>query len=143
MRDAICQDLTWFGINLDAAKNQAAKGEARIDAANSRVQLWIMPTNEELVVARQTKALLEQSAGNLIQGNFVGSDVTGEIALGNDPTGTYDAARRALAAQIQERAFEVVPYVPLGQWWPMTAYRKSLKGVLIAPAEFMWNIEKG
>lgn len=53
-----------------------------------------------------------------------------------------EAARKALAAKIQARAFEVVPYVPLGRWWPMTAYRKSLKGVLIAPAEFMWNIEK-
>ena len=53
-----------------------------------------------------------------------------------------EAARRALAAKIQARAFEVVPYVPLGQWWPITAYRKSLKGVQIAPAEFMWNIEK-
>jgi peptide/nickel transport system substrate-binding protein len=52
------------------------------------------------------------------------------------------AQRKALAAQIQQRAFEVVPYVPLGQWWPMTAYRKTLKGVSIAPVEFMWNIEK-
>ena len=58
MRDAICQDLSWFGIHLDPAKNLAAKGEARIDAANSRVQLWIMPTNEELIVARQSRDLL-------------------------------------------------------------------------------------
>jgi acetate kinase len=55
MREAICKDLTWFGIQLDDAKNKAAKGEARIDAPNSRVQLWIMPTNEELIVARQTR----------------------------------------------------------------------------------------
>ncbi len=58
MRDAICQDLGWFGIHLDGDKNKSAKGEARIDAANSRVQLWIMPTNEELIVARQTAAAL-------------------------------------------------------------------------------------
>jgi acetate kinase len=55
MREAVCQDLAWFGIHLDAAKNKTAKGEVRIDAPNSRVQLWIMPTNEELIVARQTK----------------------------------------------------------------------------------------
>ena len=58
MRQAVCRDLEWFGIRLDAAKNATAKGEARLDAADSRVQVWIMPTNEELVVARQTKELL-------------------------------------------------------------------------------------
>jgi acetate kinase len=58
MRAAICADLGWFGIALDPAKNTSAKGEAAIHAAQSRVQLWIMPTNEELVVARQARALL-------------------------------------------------------------------------------------
>lgn len=60
MREAICRDLDWFGIRLDAARNAAAKGEARIDAPNSRVQVWIMPTNEELIVARQTRDFLSQ-----------------------------------------------------------------------------------
>jgi acetate kinase len=59
MREAICTDLDWFGIRMDRRKNDAAKGEVAIHAADSRVQLWIMPTNEELVVARQAKALLE------------------------------------------------------------------------------------
>jgi acetate kinase len=59
MRAAICRQLTWFDIQLDAAKNQTAKGEARIDAPGSRVQLWIMPTNEELVVARQSRDCLQ------------------------------------------------------------------------------------
>jgi acetate kinase len=58
MRQRICAGLDWFGISLDDAKNRNAKGEARIDATGSRVQLWIMPTNEELIVARQTKQLL-------------------------------------------------------------------------------------
>ena len=51
MREAICANLDWFGIRLDADKNRSAKGEARIDGATGRVQLWIMPTNEELIVA--------------------------------------------------------------------------------------------
>jgi acetate kinase len=59
MRDAVCKDLNWFGIRLDPLKNENAKGEMAIHAAGSRVQLWIMPTNEELVVARQAKAFLE------------------------------------------------------------------------------------
>ncbi len=59
MRHAICQNLDWFGIYLDPMKNEIAKGEARIDAPKSRVQLWIMPTNEELVVARQSRDALQ------------------------------------------------------------------------------------
>jgi acetate kinase len=58
MRSAICANLDWFGIRLDPQKNEAAKGEARIDAAGSRIQLWIMPTNEELIVARQSRECL-------------------------------------------------------------------------------------
>ena len=50
--------------------------------------------------------------------------------------------RKKLAAAIQERAFEVVPYLPTGQWKPKTAYRKNLKGVIQAPAFLMWNVEK-
>jgi acetate kinase len=60
MREAICANLDWFGISLDRHKNAAAKGETTIHSADSRVQLWIMPTNEELVVARQAKTLLEK-----------------------------------------------------------------------------------
>jgi peptide/nickel transport system substrate-binding protein len=52
------------------------------------------------------------------------------------------ADRKKIAAQIQERAFEVVPYIPTGQWKPVTAFRKNVKGVLQAPAFLMWNVEK-
>jgi acetate kinase len=60
MRLAVCANLDWFGIALDHQANCSARGEVRIDAAGSRVQLWTMPTNEELVVARQAKALLQE-----------------------------------------------------------------------------------
>jgi acetate kinase len=58
LRAAVCADLDWFGIHLDALRNAQAKGEAPIHSPESRVQLWIMPTNEELIVARQAKELL-------------------------------------------------------------------------------------
>jgi acetate kinase len=61
MREAICKDLDWFGIALNPLKNENAKGEAAIHAVDSRVQIWTMPTNEELIVARQTVAALEGS----------------------------------------------------------------------------------
>jgi peptide/nickel transport system substrate-binding protein len=50
--------------------------------------------------------------------------------------------RKKLAAAIQERAFEVVPYIPTGQWKPVTAYHKNLKGIIQAPPYLMWNVEK-
>ena len=59
MREAVCADLGWFGITLDPVRNQDAKGEIPIHSHGSRVQIWIMPTNEELIVARQAKGLLE------------------------------------------------------------------------------------
>lgn len=60
MRASICRNLDWFGIALDEVRNREAKGELPIHAGASRVQLWIMPTNEELIVARQTKELLSK-----------------------------------------------------------------------------------
>jgi peptide/nickel transport system substrate-binding protein len=50
--------------------------------------------------------------------------------------------RQEIAAKIQERAFETVPYVPTGQYAAKTAYRKNMKGVIAGPAFFMWNVEK-
>ena len=57
--------------------------------------------------------------------------------------GTSDSeVRQEIAVKIQQRAFETVPYVPTGQWSPVTAYRNNVKGIIIAPALFMWNVEK-
>lgn len=58
IREMVCANIGWFGIALDPAKNAAGKGEMALHAGNSRVQVWIMPTNEELIVARQAQELL-------------------------------------------------------------------------------------
>ncbi len=55
VRASVCERLESLGIVIDTGRNATARGETRIDASASRVQLWIMPTNEELVVARQCK----------------------------------------------------------------------------------------
>jgi acetate kinase len=61
IRQAICASLEGLGIILDAALNDAARGqEAVISTLDSRVKVMIIPTNEELVVARETKRLLEK-----------------------------------------------------------------------------------
>jgi len=59
VRAAVCGNLQAFGIVLDLAANAAARGEVRISHPTSPVSVWIVPTNEELIVARQAKALLE------------------------------------------------------------------------------------
>ena len=62
LRAAICANLGQFGIILDPEKNAATQAtETVISAANSRVKVMVIPTNEELVVARETKRLLENS----------------------------------------------------------------------------------
>ena len=59
VRSQVCSGLEELGVKLDAEANQSARGEAKISAADSRVEVWTVPTNEELIVARQTRQLLE------------------------------------------------------------------------------------
>ncbi len=60
IRAAVCADLDQLGILLDAAKNTGVRArEAAINAANSPVKILVIPANEELVVAREVKRLLE------------------------------------------------------------------------------------
>jgi acetate kinase len=56
VRARICQQATWLGVDLDASANAA--GNARISTANSRVTVWVIPTNEELMIAQHTLSLL-------------------------------------------------------------------------------------
>lgn len=60
IRQHVCENAADLGIILDAQKNAQGKGEYRIDAAGSRVELWVIPTNEEIVVARQTLTVLKR-----------------------------------------------------------------------------------
>jgi acetate kinase len=59
IRQAVCQGLEAFGIELDPARNAEARGETTLHGEQSRVQVWVLPTNEELVVARQTYEILK------------------------------------------------------------------------------------
>ncbi|MGA2796789.1 MAG: acetate/propionate family kinase [Thermoguttaceae bacterium] len=61
IRTAVLENLESFGIVLDPQINNSAKGEAKVSAETSKVQVWVMPTNEELIVARQAAEFL---AGN-------------------------------------------------------------------------------
>lgn len=59
MRKEICEYLGYLGIKLDEEKNQAAIGEVgEISTPDSKVKVFVIPTNEELAIARETKALV-------------------------------------------------------------------------------------
>jgi acetate kinase len=61
IRSGVCRNLDWFGIELDPALNASGPVERIVSTAGSRVQVWTVPTNEEIVVARQSREILEQS----------------------------------------------------------------------------------
>ena len=56
VRANVCKNMEWAGIVLDTVKNNGLPrgSESRISSTSSRTQIWVVPTNEEIVVARQT-----------------------------------------------------------------------------------------
>ncbi|NMC28105.1 MAG: acetate kinase [Syntrophomonadaceae bacterium] len=57
VRENICKDLDALGIKMDAAKNKVRGKEVDVAADDSKVRIFIIPTNEELVIARDTYGL--------------------------------------------------------------------------------------
>ena len=57
-RRRICENLKCFGVEIDEAKNHEFRDEGRISSQNSKVEVWVVPTNEELMIARDTKDLI-------------------------------------------------------------------------------------
>ena len=63
LREAICANLECVGIKLDLEKNRnVGSDEVEISAAGSAAKIWVIPTNEELIVARETRRLLENAS---------------------------------------------------------------------------------
>jgi len=63
IRHAVCEGLSELGIELDETLNSAADtGERAIHSPGSRVAVWVIPTNEELVVARAARDLLDHNS---------------------------------------------------------------------------------
>ena len=58
MRARICEGLEFLGVKLDPEKNNTRGKEAIISADDSKVTVWVIPTNEELVIAKDTAAIV-------------------------------------------------------------------------------------
>ena len=59
-RASVCEGLEFMGIKLDPEKNNIRGVEAEISAADSKVKVWVIPTNEELAIARDTLELVSK-----------------------------------------------------------------------------------
>ena len=60
MREGATDGLDYLGVKLDKELNAKVRGtETKISAPDSKVDVWVVPTDEEIVIARDTKALVE------------------------------------------------------------------------------------
>ncbi|KFZ40466.1 MAG: acetate/propionate family kinase [Thermoactinomyces vulgaris] len=60
IRERVCEGLTFLGVELDPALNaERSKKERRISTQRSKVDVLVIPTNEELMIARETQALVQ------------------------------------------------------------------------------------
>jgi acetate kinase len=57
IRENICKDLDYLGVKMDVEKNKVRGKEVDVAAADSKVKIFVIPTNEELVIARDTYRL--------------------------------------------------------------------------------------
>ncbi len=61
VRSMACADMDFLGIKLDEEVNASVRGKlCKISASDSKVEVWIVPTNEELLIARDTLALVNK-----------------------------------------------------------------------------------
>jgi acetate kinase len=59
IRSQVCRDAAWLGVDIDEEAN--AEGLQRISSDSSRVSVWVIPTNEELMIARHTRRVLKSA----------------------------------------------------------------------------------
>ena len=59
IRKKICENLEWMGLKIDLEKNNVRSVETKISTEDSKILTYIIPTDEEMVIARDTKAIVE------------------------------------------------------------------------------------
>lgn len=61
VREAVCADMEFMGVKLNKELNASTRGEEKlISTPDSKVEVWILPTNEELLIARDTRDLVQK-----------------------------------------------------------------------------------
>jgi len=64
VRDRVCRNAWWLGVELDPSANQ--NHGPRISTPGSKVSVWVIPTNEELMIARHTRKVVGELVGALV-----------------------------------------------------------------------------
>ena len=59
LREEVCEGLEFLGIELDKELNAKTRGEEKL-ISTGKTEVWIIPTNEELLIARDTKEIIEK-----------------------------------------------------------------------------------
>ena len=59
IRKKICEDLAWMGVDIDLEANNSRGEEIKISSDASKYDVYVIPTDEEMVIARDTKAIVE------------------------------------------------------------------------------------
>ena len=59
LREQVMHDLAYLGVTADLAANNSRGEEVRISGADSKVEVWVVPTNEEIMIARDTAELIK------------------------------------------------------------------------------------
>jgi acetate kinase len=64
LREQVCESLAWMGVRIDKERNQQANGKAAwaIHAPDSRIEVWVIPTDEGRVAAREAGQILQMEA---------------------------------------------------------------------------------
>jgi acetate kinase len=61
IRSAVLRDLSGFGVEIDEDRNRTIKGEGAISSDSSSVKVMVVPANEEMIVARETAAVVSRA----------------------------------------------------------------------------------
>ena len=59
LREKVCEGLGFLGIEIDKQRNDKARGGAEMKVASGKTEVWVIPTNEELLIARDTRDLVQ------------------------------------------------------------------------------------
>ena len=60
VREEICKSLSYLGVKIDSEKNNCRGKEVEISTPDSKVKVFVIPTNEELMIARDTMEIVEK-----------------------------------------------------------------------------------
>lgn len=141
----LAEDLKSIGVNVDLqAMDFGAMGSRRVNRSAPEAGGW------HIGLTYWPGGNVSDPVGNVpMQSNCEQAwpgwpcDAEHQAMIDAYPFAPDDRSRRELADRIQASAYQLVPYVPIGQWFAPVAYSPRISGVLGVPGSTVfWNIDK-